>query len=217
MFWPFTSVDSFSDHLREMFLPMPSTHQGWFLCYLFVYSQLLASLFITVHPNQQEDPHPRLNGFRVKKPISKVHQLFCCLNFFGYPTTTTEQFVRGVKFWLGHPLKLALVPSIFIGLVEVALRPYFPDGNFWFFSVFGDICNDFKFIFVFVLGYGITAADEHGMKEVIRRSRWYNFLGGTLILASYSVLPVIYAADLAAYSLHPLLFARGFAEWIFII
>ena len=53
MFWPFTSVDSFSDHLREMFLPMPSTHQGWFLCYLFVYSQLLASLFITVHPNHQ--------------------------------------------------------------------------------------------------------------------------------------------------------------------
>ena len=53
MFWPFTSVDSFSDHLREMFLPMPSTHQGWFLCYLFFYSQLMASLFIAVHPNHQ--------------------------------------------------------------------------------------------------------------------------------------------------------------------
>ena len=34
--------------------------------------------------------------------------MFCCLNFFGYPTTTYADFVIGVKFWLGNPLKLAL-------------------------------------------------------------------------------------------------------------
>ena len=73
---------------------------------------------------------------------------------------------------------IIVVPSVFIGLVEVALRPYFPDGNFWFFSFLFDNCNDIKFIFIFVLGYGITAADEFGMKEVIKRGRWFNFIIG---------------------------------------
>ena len=73
---------------------------------------------------------------------------------------------------------IIVVPSIFIGLVEAALRPYFPDGRLWFFSMFLDICNDIKFIFIFVLGYGITAADEFGMKEIIRKSRWFNFVIG---------------------------------------
>ena len=44
--------------------------------------------------------------------------------------------------------------------------------------MFLDICNDFKFIFIFVLGFGITAADEFGMKEIIRKSRWFNFIIG---------------------------------------
>ena len=44
--------------------------------------------------------------------------------------------------------------------------------------MFVDICNDIKFIFIFVLGYGIMVADDHGMKEVVRRGRWFNFIGG---------------------------------------
>ena len=64
----------------------------------------------------------------------------------------------------------------------MTLRTYFPDGNLSFYSVFTDLCNDFKFIFIFVLGFGIMAADDHGMKEVVRTSRWYNFIGGTEIL-----------------------------------
>ena len=43
-----------------------------------------------------------------KKPLSKVVQIFCCANFFGYLTPTHDKFVQGVKFWLGHPAKLAL-------------------------------------------------------------------------------------------------------------
>ena len=50
----------------------------------------------------------------------------------------------------------------------MTLRTYFPDGNLSFYSVFTDLCNDFKFIFIFVLGFGIMAADDHGMKEVVR-------------------------------------------------
>ena len=70
------------------------------------------------------------------------------------------------------------VPSICIGVVEVSLRWIFPDGNLWFFSWTMDICNDIKFIFIFVLGFGITAADEHGMKDVIRKGRWFNLIIG---------------------------------------
>ena len=50
----------------------------------------------------------------------------------------------------------------------------------WFFSVFMDLCNDIKFIFIFMLGYGITAADDQGMKEVIRKGRWYYLCFGNM-------------------------------------
>ena len=70
------------------------------------------------------------------------------------------------------------MPSILIGIVEALLRPFFPDGRLWFFSVFMDLCNDLNYIIIFVIGFGITAADEHGMKEVIKRGRWFNLIIG---------------------------------------
>ena len=60
----------------------------------------------------------------------------------------------------------------------MVLRPFFPDGNFWFFSVFVDLCNDINFIQIFILGYGLTAADDQGMGEIIKKSRWYNLTVG---------------------------------------
>ena len=60
----------------------------------------------------------------------------------------------------------------------MALRKYFPDGNLTFFSVFVDLCNDINFIIVFLLGFALTAADDEGMREVIQKSRWYNFIIG---------------------------------------
>ena len=59
-------------------------------------------------------------------------------------------------------------------MVELTLRWKFPTS----FNIIFDLCNDIKFIFIFVIGYGITAADEHGMKEVIRKGRWYYFVIG---------------------------------------
>ena len=73
---------------------------------------------------------------------------------------------------------LISVPSIWLGLAELALRFWFPDGRLWFFGVFTDLCNDVKFIFIFVIGYGMAAADDQGMKEVIRKGRWYNLVIG---------------------------------------
>ena len=78
---------------------MPEPQQGWFLTYLFVYSQLLAHVFVAVHPSHQEESSQCL-----MRPDNKLVQIFCCLNFFGY--LTHEKFVKAVKFWVGHPVKL---------------------------------------------------------------------------------------------------------------
>ena len=48
------------------------------------------------------------------------------------------------------------------------------------FSVFVDLCNDLNFLLVFLLGYAVAAADDEGMKEVIERGRWYNFIIGRI-------------------------------------
>ena len=156
-----------------------------------------------------------------------------------------------MKFWLGHPVKLFFgenrkvsiskfafnlfsVPSIWIGLAELALRFWFPDGRLWFFGVFTDLCNDVKFIFIFVIGYGIAAADEHGMKEVIRKGRWYNLIIGeftghgeiqcemlTLIYIQGILVLTIYSGNFFVSEIieakFVFFYVRGFAEWLFII
>ena len=72
------------------------------------------------------------------------------------------------------------MPSILIGLVEVLLRPTFPDGSLGFFSVFSDLCNDLNYILCFLLGFSLTAADGAGMKEIISSARWSNLCVGTV-------------------------------------
>ena len=104
MFYPVRENETYGEYVRKMFLPVPSPSQGWFLCYLFVFSQLFTPLFLLVHPNHQDDEKFGC----LKKPLSRIMQVICCINFFGFLTPTHGDFVRGVKFWLGHPVKLAL-------------------------------------------------------------------------------------------------------------
>ena len=49
-------------------------------------------------------------------------------------------------------------------------------------AVYLDICNQMNYITIFLLGFGLTAVDEHGMKEVIRRGRWFNLVIGKKII-----------------------------------
>jgi len=212
MFYKFTKNDSYLDHLRSMYKPVPSPSQGWFLCYLFFYTQILAHLFIEVHPNHKENVREQKC---FKRPFSKLAQIICCLNFFGYLAPNNEIFLNAVKFWLGHPLKLVLVPSVWIGLVELALRSNFPDGQLWFFGFLFDHCNNIKFIFIFVIGFGITAADDYCMRDIIKKGRWFYFIIGILNLFLYSS-KFIYENSYPELKLL-FFFWRGFAEWIFII
>ena len=82
-----------------------------------------------------------------------------------------------------------LVPSLWIGIVEAALRNWFPDGNLWFFGFFTDICNDIKFIFIFVMGFGLAAADEHDLKNVIKKGRWFNLVIGKSVYLCHVIFP----------------------------
>ena len=87
-----------------------------------------------------------------------------------------------VKLFFGNSLLLLLhlknflliVPGLLIGAVEVSLRWKFPTS----FNLILDLCNDFNFMLVFLLGFGIAAADDHGMKEVVRKGRWYYLVSG---------------------------------------
>ena len=47
-------------------------------------------------------------------------------------------------------------------------------------AVYLDFCNQLNYITIFLLGFGLTAADDHGMKEVIKRGRWFNLIIGKL-------------------------------------
>ena len=124
-----------------------------------------------------------------------------------------------------------------IGIVEVALRWKFPTS----FNLIFDICNDVNFILVFLLGYGLAAADDHGIKEVIKKGRWYNLVAGTctnprefykkknlqifsgiLVLIAYPFFyenikpyPVFHNEAIAVRISARM--AAGFGEWLFII
>ena len=94
------SLSSYSSELRSLFLPVPWPGQGWFLCYLLLYSQLLAGLMANTHPNHQASPHNDLQ--HQEKSLWKPLQMVSCLS------PSHENLVQGVKFWLYHPLKLAI-------------------------------------------------------------------------------------------------------------
>ena len=68
-----------------------------------------------------------------------------------------------------------------------------------------DLCNDLNYIIIFVIGFGITAADEHGMKEVIKKGRWYNLVVGNLyfyyIIYLYNIYITYYLLHISKYFL----------------
>jgi len=92
------------------------------------------------------------------------------------------------------------------------------DGSFWK-AVYLDLCNQVNYVIIFVIGFAITVADEHGMKEVIRRGRWFNLIIGSLInfLHSFIFLPIPLPSPWPLIVKGIIRYLRGFAEWMFII
>ena len=96
--------------------------------------------------------------------------------FFFRPAATPEELVTAVLWWLGHPVKLAFCPILAFVLPEL-VRPFIPNQLG---TLVIDWPNNFNYIFIFLLGYAITAADQSGIKEVLKKGRWF-YLGLGLI------------------------------------
>ena len=43
---------------------------------------------------------------------------------------------------------------------------------------FWDWPNNFNYFFIFVFGYGIAAAEEHGLKDLLQQGRWFYLVAG---------------------------------------
>lgn len=201
--------DTLGSFVRQFFRPIPgapSPHQGWFLVYLFFYSQILAGIFYLWHPSSTN--------------VSRCYPRKA-LCFFFIRTPTPEAFQNAAAFFLGGPIRLALVPSIVLAIIEVSLRQFFPDGQYWFFSVFLDLCNSLHFGFLLVVGFAMIAADGHGIKNSMERFAIVYFIIGNIILGIYVAASLDYfnVALNIKWTITVLLkgIARGFGEWIFML
>jgi hypothetical protein len=62
------------------------------------------------------------------------------------------------------PIKLAILPGLALGVVDMALRQTDVVGLMWM-----DLANHFRFAFVYIFGFVLTAADEHGFKDLLNK------------------------------------------------
>ena len=90
--------------------------------------------------------------------------------------------MTGVLWWLGSPVKLLFCPIIALALPEI-VRPFTPN---MLSTLVIDWANNFNYTFIFLFGYAITAADQAGMKEVIKKGRWFYLAFGLLVTVPYS-------------------------------
>jgi len=172
-FVKYTQNETYPEYLMKHYLGGPNSGQGWFLLYLFIYSQVFARIFICWHPAHTTSPIACCT-----RPTSALGKYLQGLHFFGRPAANSEEFVSAVRWWLGGTLKLGLVPALWLLLPEIFMRPWMPGqqlGNpVW------DWPNNFNYIFIFVFGFGIAAAEEHGLKDVLHRGRWFYLVAGCL-------------------------------------
>ena len=205
----------------------PSPQQAWFCVYLFVYSQILAFSFSNWHPRfgANGPEAPSCCGSETclvsKKPFSLFSKVICCMGVCCFlPATNSSEFLQANQRILMSPLKLALVPSICLTLIELSLRWAFPDGKYHAFSFLLDWCNNLHFLLIFFLGYAITAGDSGGFANILRKCRWWYFTIGTVLLVFYSFALGIESGEFGipsfvGYILKCVL--RGPGEWLFMV
>ena len=135
---------------------------------------MLAHLLVLWHPAHHSSSLSCCGRPSCLRPPSRAVSVLSCVHFFLRPAASPEELVAAARWWLGGLARLGLVPALWIALPEMARH--------WLPAQLGnpalDIANNFNYIFIFLFGYAITAADEHGLKEVVARGRWlYLVLG----------------------------------------
>ena len=142
------------------YIGKPEASQGWFLLYLFLYSQVVktsfrekvgsikaslnliqvfARVFTLWHPAHATTTSSTTCCTR---PTSAFGKYLQGLHFFGRQAANPQEFVVAVQWWLGGTLKLGLVPALWLLIPEVFMR-------------FRRIADFLKFDFLF-LGHGST-------------------------------------------------------------
>ena len=184
---------SFVQKLVEMYR-FPSPSQAWFCLYLFLYSQILAFNFYNWHSKHGDEgsEQPTCCGQQncsiLKKPFSLFARILCCMNVCFIPSTNPGEFNKAIQKLLMGPIKLMLIPSILIALIELLFRGVFGDqrGAFWI-----DWCNHIHYFVVFFLGYAIMAGDNRGFSDILKKCRWWYLFIGTLFLSIYVTIILI--------------------------
>jgi len=160
---------TFSQYLLDHYAGPPNAGQGWFLMYLFFYSQVLCRWLCMWHPSH------------VTHHSCSSSVLGCHCFFFRLARNHAE-LVASVMWWLGSPVRLLLCPVMAIALPEI-VRPFTPN---YLSTLVLDWSNNFNYCFIFLFGYAITAADQAGMKEVKRKGRWFYLAFGLLIAIPFT-------------------------------
>ena len=204
-------------------LPLPA--QAWFCLYLFLYSKILAFNFNKWHSKHgDEGPEQatfcgQQNSSVLKKPFSNFARILCCMNVCFIPSTNHGEFNKSIQKLLMGPIKLMLIPSILIALIELRFRNVFGDkrGKVWI-----DWCNHIHYFVVFFLGYAIMAGDNRGFSYILKKCRWWYLFIGTLFLTAHVTIILIgenlfsnFNPKVTSYILRCIF--RGFGEWTFIL
>ena len=191
--------------------------QAWFLLPLFVYSQILTHLFILWHPAHSSTTVSGLPccGRKIccTRPFSCCVKMFSCIYCFGKPATSPEALVNSTVWWLGSVWKLGLLPGLIFTILPPAfgtiIRLTLPDIEYLIYFAVPPIPN-FNYIMILIFGYTITAADAHGIKDVLQKGRWIYLCSGILLQLTCSIptLPYLGIIRLALV---------GFSEWLLIL
>ena len=191
----FTKNTTFLSHLQQNYKTL-NVSQTWFLWFLFVFSQLFAGIFRSLHPHHN-------------KQENKI-----CF-FLSSHSFTLHQFWSAVSRMFGDPYRLVLLPGLSIGILQASsnVLPYFLLSSFPF----------LPYLAIFLLGYAVSASeDQEGMlTTIISNNRWIHLLLGSLCCVLHAFLQLF--MDLKApaentISLKVILgLSRGISQWLFIL
>merc|ERR1719187_1808371 len=126
-----TYFPTYLSSLQRWFYASFMSHQAWTLIYIFIFSQMFTYWFRVFHPNHNKPGDSDLSycgSTRCccsKKPFNRLTKVFCCLNFGFKPASTPEEFVSAVRWFLGGPIRLAILPGLLIGIVEMIEEGFF--------------------------------------------------------------------------------------------
>ena len=219
-----TPLDSSYLEYIDGFYRSIGVHQAWFLIYLFVFAQSLTFWFRAFHPAHNTAEATRLSYCEstgsccTVKPFNCLTKFFCCLNFLFKPAVTPESFVSSVKWFLGGPVRLALLPGILIGLVQ-ALDNMIPYDSIFFgaFSVIAFFMKSFPifpFMVIFVLGYSTAAADLQIRQTSNLWSRTC-FIVGVVTCIAVGLLELIFEKSGMSMAIVEGLL-RGIGQWLLV-